>query len=94
VGFDVENIKPMNWPSKEEDPMSTLILGDSDKDVIKALAKKYSKNKDRWGADFIRGKGEGQIFLLHGKRAYCAYWVPALTVINRTARNWENLYSR
>jgi hypothetical protein len=67
VGFDVENIRHFVWPEKHIDPMSTLILGESDKDVIKALARKYSKGKDKWGADFIKGKGEGQIFLLHGE---------------------------
>jgi hypothetical protein len=67
VGFDIEYIQPVVWPSKEVDPMSNLILGDSDKDVIKALARKYSKHEGVWGADFIEGKGEGQIFLLHGK---------------------------
>jgi hypothetical protein len=47
--------------------MSTLILGDSDKDVIKALARKYAKGQGSWGADHMQGKGAGQIFLLHGK---------------------------
>lgn len=68
MGFDVEKTQLIDWPTKDEDPMNTLILGDSDKDVIKALAKKYTRSWDRWGADFIRGKGEGQILLLHGSR--------------------------
>jgi hypothetical protein len=67
VGFDVENIEPIEWPPREIDPMSTLILDDSDKDVVKALARKYSRGQATWGADFVEGKGEGQIFLLHGK---------------------------
>jgi len=66
VGFDVEAISPVTWPPKESDPMGMLILRDSDKDVIKALARKFSKHKETWGADFIEGKGEGNIFLLHG----------------------------
>jgi len=67
VGFDVENIEPIIWPPREIDPMSTLILDESDKDVVKALARKYSRGQGTWGADFVEGKGEGQIFLLHGK---------------------------
>jgi hypothetical protein len=47
--------------------MSTLILKDSDKDLIKALTRQYSKGHGSWGADHVRGKGEGQIFLLHGR---------------------------
>lgn len=66
MGYDIEYLQPMVWPAKGVDPMNNLILGDSDKDVIKALARKYSKNEGAWGADFIQGKGEGQIFLLHG----------------------------
>lgn len=61
VGFDVEYISPISWPSKDVDPMDTLILGNSDKDVIKSLARKYSRREDTWGADFIAGKGEGQV---------------------------------
>ena len=64
--FIVDDIQPIKWPSRHHDPMSTLILKDSDKDLIKALTKQHSKGKKLWGADHIRGKGEGQIFLLHG----------------------------
>jgi hypothetical protein len=66
VGFDVENIEPMDWPTAETEPMNTLILDESDKDVIIALARKFSRGRSAWGADYMEGKGEGQIFLLHG----------------------------
>jgi hypothetical protein len=66
VSFDVENIRPLSWPKRGSDPMSTLVLDGSDKDVIKSLAKKHSRVLGTWGADSIGGKGEGQIFLLHG----------------------------
>jgi SpoVK/Ycf46/Vps4 family AAA+-type ATPase len=38
------------------------------KDTIKAIAKTYadSDQAELFSADFIHGKGEGQIFLLHG----------------------------
>jgi SpoVK/Ycf46/Vps4 family AAA+-type ATPase len=42
---------------------------ESNKVTIKAIVKTYAENYGQSGlfrADFIRGKGEGQIFLLHG----------------------------
>lgn len=42
------------------------------KELIKALVHKFSTStstKDQvqpWAADFVEGKGEGKIFLLHG----------------------------
>tara|TARA_R110002060_G_scaffold5880_1_gene9006 strand:+ start:1084 stop:1380 length:297 start_codon:yes stop_codon:yes gene_type:complete len=66
VAFDIDSIQPIEWPSREHDLMNELILADSDKDVIKALTRKYCKGQGKWAADFIEGKGEGQIFLLHG----------------------------
>jgi len=65
VGFDVENVQPINWPSRE-DMMTELILDESDKDIIRALTRKHARTDDNWSADYIEGKGEGQIFLLHG----------------------------
>jgi len=42
--------------------------------MIKALSRSYTTQSDdqtrepgRWSADFIQNKGDGQIFLLHGK---------------------------
>jgi hypothetical protein len=67
VGFEIENLRPIEWPPRESDPMSSLILNDSDKDLLKALARKYSKGQGPWSADFVKGRGEGQIFLLHGE---------------------------
>jgi hypothetical protein len=68
VGFEVEYIQPIVWPLKESEIMNTLILDGSDKDVVRALTRRFSKEKkDTWSADYTDGKGEGQIFLLHGK---------------------------
>lgn len=66
VAFLVDNIQPIKWPSRQNDPMTTLILKESDKDLIKALTRQYSRGLEPWVADHIQGKGEGQIFLLHG----------------------------
>jgi hypothetical protein len=47
--------------------MDSLIMEDSDKDVLQALTRKYAPGQEAWGADFTEGKGEGKIFLLHGR---------------------------
>jgi hypothetical protein len=67
VDFDVEYVEPIKWPPIEKNPMDPLIMEDSDKDVLRALTRKYAKGQGTWGADFTEGKGEGQIFLLHGR---------------------------
>jgi SpoVK/Ycf46/Vps4 family AAA+-type ATPase len=50
-----------------------LVLRPEAKEMIKALSRSYTTQAEgggpdgRWSADFVRNKGEGQIFLLHGK---------------------------
>lgn len=41
---------------------------ETNKETIKAIVKTYTDNRQdaHFHADYIRGKGEGQIFLLHG----------------------------
>lgn len=42
---------------------------ETNKDMVKAICETYGDKKERenlFFADFIRGKGEGQIMLLHG----------------------------
>ena len=55
--------------------IDTLVIAEDRRQLIKALAKNYSKQDESgqqipykpWAADFVEGKGEGKIFLLHGK---------------------------
>ena len=55
--------------------MDTLVMEDERRRLIKALAKNYQNETDPssqqahkpWAADFVAGKGEGKVFLLHGK---------------------------
>ena len=50
--------------------MKELVLDDDAKAMVKALSQRYTmhaETNDTWGADFVMNKGEGQIFLLHGK---------------------------
>ena len=55
--------------------IDTLVMEEPRRRLIKALAKNYQTGTDPsseaayepWVADFVAGKGEGKIFLLHGK---------------------------
>jgi hypothetical protein len=67
VGFEIEHLRPIEGPPRESDPMSSLILNDSDKDLLKALSRKYSKGQGPWSEGLVKGEWEGQIFLLHGE---------------------------
>ncbi|KAI0850005.1 hypothetical protein F5Y00DRAFT_268766 [Daldinia vernicosa] len=61
-------------PSKpNQNPFGRLVMPEERKMMIKALVYKYTdpryaggNSEQVWGADFIKNKGEGQIFLLHG----------------------------
>jgi hypothetical protein len=69
VFFDIELIGVICWSPEGDDPMSKLILGSTDIDILKALSRTHGNRAPVvWSADFIPGKGEGQIFLLHGKK--------------------------
>ncbi|KAL8795190.1 MAG: hypothetical protein Q9195_002345 [Heterodermia aff. obscurata] len=57
-------------PVFQVDLMKELVLDDDAKAMVKALSQRYtmqSEANDSWSADFVKNKGEGQIFLLHGK---------------------------
>ncbi|KAH9904445.1 P-loop containing nucleoside triphosphate hydrolase protein [Xylariomycetidae sp. FL2044] len=51
---------------KSTDSIENLILGEDELKTIKALSSRQSSTKKTWAADFIEGKGTGQIVLLHG----------------------------
>ena len=60
----------MRQPEFQVDLIKDLVLDEDAKSMIKALSHRYtmqSQTGNAWSADFIRNKGEGQIFLLHGK---------------------------
>lgn len=60
----------MSEPTFADNSIDQLVLRpEKNKDVIKAIARTYTESdsqEDLFSVDFIRGKGEGQIFLLHG----------------------------
>jgi Cdc6-like AAA superfamily ATPase len=55
-------------PTMAETAIDKLVMEPGNKEIIKAIAKIYTDEapQGRFSADFISGKGEGQIILLHG----------------------------
>ena len=62
-------------PSYDRGMIDTLVIAEERRQMIKALAENYTQKGNLnpasahrpWTADFVEGKGEGKIFLLHGK---------------------------
>ncbi|GAM34113.1 hypothetical protein TCE0_015r01483 [Talaromyces pinophilus] len=48
------------------DTISNLVIGEEELRTIRALSNKQNSKSKQWAADFIEGKGTGQIILLHG----------------------------
>src|ERR1700742_1923402 len=51
-------------PSSES--IENLVIDKDELNTIRALSNQQSSKIDSWSADFIAGKGSGQIILLHG----------------------------
>ena len=65
--LNVENVRK---PEFQDSLIKDLVLDENTKSMIKALSQRYTKLRESgepYSADFIANKGEGQIFLLHGK---------------------------
>ena len=63
------HIDQLSEPKIDPDPFSNLVLESEIKDTIEALVCNYAQTDTKvesWGKDFVRDKGEGRIFLLHG----------------------------
>ena len=50
-----------------DDGLTHLFMDPDDLQIIKSLSHRQKQVSRTWDADFIRGKGSGQILLLHGK---------------------------
>ncbi|OIW30144.1 P-loop containing nucleoside triphosphate hydrolase protein [Coniochaeta ligniaria NRRL 30616] len=65
----VDNVQPIasSTESFDESFDTTLIMGKTSKDLLKALVQTHHSNKGKdEKADFIEGKGKGLVILLHG----------------------------
>ncbi|KAJ8133471.1 hypothetical protein O1611_g155 [Lasiodiplodia mahajangana] len=51
---------------QSDESLANLVLDESELSTIKALASRQNSKRDIWAADFIEGKGTGQIILFHG----------------------------
>ncbi|CAJ2501364.1 Uu.00g042170.m01.CDS01 [Anthostomella pinea] len=62
-------------PKFDEDLINHLVMESKRKRTLKSLAKSFARvdkhgdplTRDPWTADFVKGKGHGLIFLLHGR---------------------------
>ncbi|KAI1362713.1 hypothetical protein F5Y08DRAFT_261956 [Xylaria arbuscula] len=67
--YDIIDVGRLRDVKIVENAIDRLVMRpEKNKDTIKAIVKTYTDNSQNgnFHADFIRGKGEGQIFLLHG----------------------------
>ncbi|KAL8792691.1 MAG: hypothetical protein Q9195_004751 [Heterodermia aff. obscurata] len=74
-GWRLLNVACFSDPSFDRRMIDTLVMPDERRQMIKALAENHAQGQGcnlasayrPWTADFVEGKGEGKIFLLHGK---------------------------
>jgi len=60
-------VEGLEEPELVETAIDRLVIDHNNKELIKVMAQVYTdSDPDRFSGDFIRGKGEGQIILLHG----------------------------
>ncbi|PVH75853.1 P-loop containing nucleoside triphosphate hydrolase protein [Cadophora sp. DSE1049] len=72
--WEILDIGGFRDPTFDTSLIEKLVMKQDRRDLIKALSKSYVREdsagnqatKSAWIADFVQGKGEGQIFLLHG----------------------------
>ncbi|KAI0116462.1 hypothetical protein GGR51DRAFT_501417 [Nemania sp. FL0031] len=67
--YDLLDVRHLADVNIVKDAIDRLVMRpETNKDTIKAIVKTYTEGSqaEHFNADFIRGKGEGQIFLLHG----------------------------
>ncbi|KAI1774260.1 hypothetical protein F4818DRAFT_452329 [Hypoxylon cercidicola] len=68
--YDLLDVGNLTDPRIAEDAIDRLVMRpEANKDTIKAIVQTYTdvhSQAELFSADFIHGKGEGQIFLLHG----------------------------
>ncbi|KAI4620896.1 hypothetical protein J4E83_005259 [Alternaria metachromatica] len=65
--YDLLAVEGLEEPELVETAIDRLVIDHNNKELIKAMAQVYTdSDPDRFSGDFIRGKGEGQIILLHG----------------------------
>ncbi|KAK7913971.1 hypothetical protein PG985_011674 [Apiospora marii] len=51
---------------QSDESIENLVLEEDEMKTIKGLSRRQNSKRETWAADFIKGKGTGQIILLHG----------------------------
>ncbi|KAF2101245.1 P-loop containing nucleoside triphosphate hydrolase protein [Rhizodiscina lignyota] len=67
--WDLVHVSGLREPNFNRTAIESLVMPQKTKEIIRAICKTYLQRmsgKQFFTADFIQGKGEGQIFLLHG----------------------------
>jgi SpoVK/Ycf46/Vps4 family AAA+-type ATPase len=69
--LDILDVSLLDEPKLVKHAIDRLVMRpEENKETIKAIVKTYTDSggagQEHFSADFIHGKGEGQIFLLHG----------------------------
>lgn len=68
-------VKDFQEPTFQQDMIDKLVMHPARVKTLKALAGNYIRQNihgqeskgNSWNADFVQGKGQGQIILLHGR---------------------------
>ncbi|KFX93902.1 hypothetical protein O988_06576 [Pseudogymnoascus sp. VKM F-3808] len=76
------HVSSLREPKFEQDMIDKLVMDTARIKILKALASSYIREDKHgvkstlppWSADFIQGKGQGQIILLHGKPGVGKTW--------------------
>jgi SpoVK/Ycf46/Vps4 family AAA+-type ATPase len=85
---DLLDVAKLEWPSMADTAIDRLVMPSGNKELIKAIARTYTDKSQLFKADFIYGKGEGQIILLHGPPGTGktltagAYSTPSISITN------------
>jgi len=70
IAADILDVSRLNEPAVAQGAIDELVLRpEKNKDIIKSITRTYTRSDSQdelFSADFIRGKGKGHIFLLHG----------------------------
>jgi hypothetical protein len=65
--IDLIDVYGLDEPLIAKRAIESLVIASESKNTIKAIAKTYTDRDDRrFWANFVHGKGAGQIILLHG----------------------------
>ncbi|KAI1854569.1 hypothetical protein JX265_007560 [Neoarthrinium moseri] len=73
--WEMLHVKNLADPKFDENMINSLVMEEDRKRTLKALAKSFARIdkdgnemlRDMWAADFVKGKGQGLVLLLHGK---------------------------